>query len=267
MKLYELLASVPDACRDDARYLISDYLSCSITDLSVMQHTIFTETDMTILKGWLEKLTQGEPPQYISGRAWFMGHEFVVSPAVLIPRMDTEVLVESLSRHLKGQETILEIGTGSGIIAISLGKLHPDLILHATDISPAALEIARQNAKRLDTKVLFFETDLYPDTSDRYDVIISNPPYISTQEFSELEPRVKDHEPRQALWGGDDGLEYYRRILEGLDRYLNPGGLIALEHGYDQQQALTELAGNWGLNIYERGKDLAGNDRYLILKK
>ncbi|HNQ43280.1 MAG TPA: peptide chain release factor N(5)-glutamine methyltransferase, partial [Candidatus Cloacimonadota bacterium] len=197
----------------------------------------------------------------------FYGLEFRLTKAVLIPRQDTEVLVERGSKRLAGTECVLDIGTGSGIIAIALARLFPQLRVHATDIDAEALEVAKANAIRLDTKVSFFKADLYPEEKYQYDLIISNPPYISSSDYAALDVRVRNFEPRQALWGGADGLQYYRRILAGAERYLKPDGFLALEHGYDQRVDLADLAMAAGLEVLESGKDLAGHDRYMILTR
>jgi release factor glutamine methyltransferase len=211
---------------------------------------------------------QSIPLQYITGHQEFMSLDFFVNPAVLIPRQDTEILVEAVLEHAKklkdGTVEILDIGTGSGCIAISLAYYLSSAQVTAVDISKAALEVAGENAvkNRVLEKITFMESDVFDQIPEgkRFDVIVSNPPYIPAADISGLQPEVKHHEPRTALDGGQDGLDFYRRIADGAVEWLKPGGLLALEVGYDQAKAVSRLLESryTGIGIV---RDLSGIER------
>lgn len=200
------------------------------------------------------------PVQHLTGTQEFMGLEFIVSPDVLVPRQDTELLVEKLLPLSDGKK-VLDVCTGSGCIAISLAKLGTPELVDATDLSEKALAIAGKNAQRLEADVTFYQGDLLENISGRYDIIVSNPPYIASEVVRGLMPEVKDHEPRMALDGGEDGLELYRRLLEQVPPHLEDGGILAVEIGYDQGKAVTSLFKEHGFEQIECCQDLCGNDR------
>lgn len=200
------------------------------------------------------------PLQHLTGRQEFMGLDFQVGPQVLIPRPETELLVERLLPLVRGKR-VLELGTGSGCIAISLAVLGRPERVDAIDLSPEALQIAGENARRQQAKVSFWQSDLFEKVSERYDIIVSNPPYISSGEVECLMPEVREHEPRLALDGGEDGLDYYRRIAEYSGGYLSPGGMVWLEIGYDQREAVCGLFREKGFHQVECFTDLSGRDR------
>lgn len=217
----------------------------------------------------------GQPLQYITGHQEFMGLDFAVNEHVLIPRMDTEVLVErALALIGEGGRKIrrvLDLCTGSGAIAVSLAKLSA-ADLTASDISGEALETARKNAAENQAKVSFICGDLFSPFRKklgrtRFDLIVSNPPYIPTAVIQELQTEVRDHEPHLALDGGADGLSFYRRIIEEAPDFLRKRGILLLEIGFDQAEAVTELAHARG--CYQEAQvvqDLAGLDRVVELR-
>ncbi len=218
------------------------------------------------------KRVQGMPLAYLVGKKSFLSWEFLVTPDVLIPRPETELLVEAVCERVKPKSVIrgIDLGTGSGVIVIALAKLLPMSSWIAIDISSAALAVAQENAKRLGVteQIEFLHGDLLTpvnDLNDSFDVIVSNPPYIPTKDLAELQLEVKQ-EPVLALDGGVDGLEPYRNLLPLAAKLLKPEGLLAVEHGYQQRQSLTELFTAAGLNC-ENIQDLAGWDRILIGKK
>lgn len=215
---------------------------------------------------WLRRLQQGEPPQYVARKAWFYGLELYVDPRVLIPRFDTEVLVEAVLAMLSPGDRVLEIGAGSGAIALALKSQCPELSVLATDIDEGALEVARINRDKLQLKVELVHADLFPPEAEPFDLIISNPPYISAEEYHGLAARVKDYEPAIALIAENDGLAFYLRIISRAPRYLRDGGILAFEHGYNQQQALRNLTESAGFETLQMGKDLALQDRFLITR-
>lgn len=203
----------------------------------------------------------GEPVQYIIGSAPFYGLEFIVNPSVLIPRFDTEVLVEEVLKAVKEDDKILDLCTGSGCIAVSIKKYKPGAQIYASDISMDAIKIAKGNAEANDTDITFIHSDLLDNVGDGYDIIVSNPPYIKTAVIEGLDDIVKKHEPYIALNGGTDGLDYYRRIVADSRTHLKQGGRLMMEIGYDQGEELKELLKEAGYSNIEIKKDLSGNDR------
>lgn len=203
------------------------------------------------------------PVQHLTGTQEFMGLEFLVSPDVLVPRQDTELLVEKLLPLVSGK-SILDVCTGSGCIAISLAKLGVPRRVDATDLSGKALDIAGKNAKKLEADVTFYQGDLLENISEKYDIIVSNPPYIASKVVRGLMPEVREHEPLLALDGGADGLVLYRRLLEQVPTHLETDGIFAVEIGYDQGETVTELFVQHGFEEIECCQDLCGNDRVVM---
>lgn len=211
------------------------------------------------------RLSNGEPVNYITGHKEFMSLDFCVNNSTLIPRQDTEILVEQVIDFYKNKKPpfIFEIGTGSGCIAISLANYIKDCHITACDVSDFALETAKLNAQRnnVSEKINFIKKDImtgFPSLHSPIDCIVSNPPYIESNTIQNLEPIVKDFEPITALDGGLDGLDFYRQII--LCNNLKSGGLLAFEIGYNQAAAVTELMNTEFTNI-KIIKDLSGNDR------
>jgi release factor glutamine methyltransferase len=210
---------------------------------------------------YLHQRIKGEPTQYVTGRQEFYGRDFRVTPDVLIPRPETEHLVEAALA--RGAESILDIGTGSGAIAVTLA-LETQARVTATDVSLAALSIAQQNARTLNARVSFVGCDLGAAfADDSFNLLISNPPYIPARDRASLQPEVRDHEPALALFGGDDGLAVYRRLIPEAARLLRPGGWLMMELG--DSVAVREMCAAWtGVEILN---DLAGIARVLIARK
>ena len=200
------------------------------------------------------------PLQHLTGTQEFMGLEFEVNEHVLIPRQDTEILVEEVLR-VSEDKSVLDLCTGSGCILISLAKLGRIKSGVGIDISDNALQVAGRNAKRLNADVTLINSDLYKNVGGKYDIIVSNPPYIKTTDLVSLMPEVRDHEPRPALEGGRDGLTFYKRIIKDLDRFLNPGGYVFFEIGYDQGEAVKEMLQLAGFIDVCIKKDFSGHDR------
>lgn len=201
------------------------------------------------------------PLQQITGRAWFMGYEFLVDHHVLVPRFDTECLVEEAERLLRPGMRILDMCTGSGCILLSLLGRNPGVQGVGADISPEALRLAGKNREKLKLKAELICSDLFERVEGRFDMIISNPPYIPSGEIEGLMPEVRDHEPRTALDGHEDGLYFYRKIVEQAGNYLNPGGWLAFEIGSSQGNDLRRMLKAAGFEQVRVGKDLAGLDR------
>ncbi|MDD6662680.1 MAG: peptide chain release factor N(5)-glutamine methyltransferase [Lachnospiraceae bacterium] len=219
----------------------------------------------------LEKRASHIPLQHLTGEQEFMGFSFLVNQHVLVPRQDTETLVETVLSYVKPGMRVLDLCTGSGCIAISMAKLCDGLQVDAADISKEALAVAMENAARLEANVTFWQGDLFAchylrgDTEKlpiaAYDCIVSNPPYIRTDVIKTLSEEVRLHEPYQALDGKADGLYFYRRIITEAHSYLTPGGHIFFEIGYDQGEAVKNLLLEDGYTEVEVRKDLAGLDR------
>ncbi|MCI5620844.1 MAG: peptide chain release factor N(5)-glutamine methyltransferase [Lachnospiraceae bacterium] len=209
----------------------------------------------------VQKRSEHIPLQYIIGEQEFMGLKFKVNPNVLIPRQDTETLVEEALKVLKPGMQVLDLCTGSGCILISLMKNVPDLTGIGSDVSKTALLVAKENAKQYEMAAEWVRSDLFDNIGGKYDMIVSNPPYIRTEEIAKLMPEVRDFEPIDALDGREDGLYFYRRIVGEAQEYLNPGGYLYFEIGYDQGEAVSSMMREAGFTDVEVIQDLAHNDR------
>lgn len=201
------------------------------------------------------------PLQQITGEQEFMGFLFQVNESVLIPRQDTEILVEEACRKIRPGMRVLDLCTGSGCIIISLAKLCPGIAAEASDLSLEALAVAKQNGTRLGAQVKWHQGDLFSEIQGSYDVIVSNPPYIPTAQIQTLSEEVRLHEPLQALDGKEDGLYFYRKIAAQAKRYLKPEGWLLFEIGYDQAAEVGEIMRKSGYGQIQVKKDLAGLDR------
>lgn len=215
----------------------------------------------------------GEPLQYITSVQEFYGLEFEVSPAVLIPRPETEFVVEAALKHSRPHDTIIDVGTGSGCIAVTLAARLPDARIVALDISADALAVARRNARRhgVVNRIEFIESNLFSALAAagmrwRADCIVSNPPYVSRLDESRLQREVRDFEPAVALYGGEKGTEFLMRLLQESPRWMNEGGVLITEIGYDQESLVTRLASALGWVVREVTKDLQGIARVLTLE-
>lgn len=216
----------------------------------------------------IESRAKRIPLQHITGVQSFMGYEFLVNESVLIPRQDTEVLVETILEFMEPKSRILDLCTGSGCILLSLMKLGqkrgkcPKEGM-GTDISEDALKVAKANAARLQVSALFSKSDLLEQVTGVFDIIVSNPPYIASEEIQKLQEEVKFHDPLQALDGGEDGLLFYRKIIEQSGEHMRKGGWLFFEIGYDQGEAVSELMRAKGYCNVMIKKDLAGLDRVI----
>lgn len=214
------------------------------------------------------------PLQYLMGSCEFMGYPFAVDERVLIPRQDTECLVELAIENIRkipadtgGRQAVckvLDLCTGSGCIGISVKLLCPEVEVTLADISPGALEVAKQNAKKLGADVEIIQGDLFESIQGAYDCILSNPPYIPSAVIEGLMPEVKEYEPRLALDGTEDGLFFYRKIAKEAIGYLRPGGFLLFEIGQEQGEALLSIMKEQGFAETEIKKDLAGLDRIAV---
>ncbi len=210
----------------------------------------------------IERRINREPIQYIIGQQEFCGLKFFVNRHVLIPRADTETLVEEALKVIPKGGHVLDLCTGSGCILLSLIHLGQGISGVGVDISEEALDVALENAHTLGLdKAGFIHSNLFDRVNEKFSTIVSNPPYIPTRVIDELEPEVKDNEPHLALDGSSDGLYFYRKIVEQSPTYLTDGGYLLFEIGYDQGEAVSELMQKAGFKEVEVIKDLSGNDR------
>lgn len=219
----------------------------------------------------VERRTSGEPLQYITGHQEFWGLDLLVTPAVLIPRPETEHSVEAALELLRNIEfpRVIDVGTGSGCIALALASELPTAKIDAVDLSAAALEVAHDNAQRLGfgNRIKFAQGDLlgnYLDLGSTYDMVISNPPYVGESEADKLQVEVRQHEPHCALFGGQEGLDVYRRLIPQAREILKPGGWLVMEIGFSQEQAIHQLLNEWR-NVHSV-PDLRGIPRVVIAR-
>lgn len=209
----------------------------------------------------IEKRLEVDPLQYIVGFSYFFGRKFKVSPHVLIPRWDSEILVETVLEHLE-KGPILEIGIGSGALSTTI-SLEKDLEVDGIDISLEAIQLAEENSNNLKGKTNFWHSDLFEKVDNKYEIIFSNPPYIKNEEIKNLEKKVQK-EPRLALDGGRDGLDFYREIIDQSPNHLKNFGFLIFEIGYDQKKAVSNLLKEKGFQNIISKKDLNGVDRLVM---
>lgn len=257
-----LLKLLEVGTRRDSEILLSDIMGMDFLELTLNRECELNKVQEETLIRYYERKKAGEPVYYITGSCEFMSLGFMVNKNVLIPRSDTETLVEYvIDRIGNSKKTVLDIGTGSGCIGISIKKYCPNAEVTCLDISSGALEVASANAKANEVYVEFLNMDILGDIPDKkFDFIVSNPPYIRPDVIEGLDKNVKDFEPYTALCGGGDGLLFYRRITSVMGDLLNVGGELAFEIGYDQGKEVLALVSE---KFNECGiiKDLCKNDR------
>jgi len=253
----------------EAEILLASVLGCDRTQLMIRAHDAVSKEQEQALMQLINKRAEHTPLHYLTRQKEFMGRDFLVTEDVLIPRDDTEVLVHQALAFLKQFEAprVLDLGTGSGIVAITLKKEMPMLKMLASDLSSEALCVAMDNAKRHGAEVVFLQSDLFAAFLNKeqmmFQAIVSNPPYVAVSEQDSL-PKDVQQEPALALFGGDDGLDYYRRIVAKAGRFLLPGGKLFLEIGCQQAQRVVDLMIEQGFTEVCVQKDLAGLDRVVF---
>lgn len=257
----------------DARLLLEHVCGTDRNTLLAHADRLVTEEDRLRYQELIKRRASRIPLQQLTGVQNFMGLDFLVNEHVLIPRQDTEFLVEEVLKNLHDGMRVLDLCTGTGCILISLLRYTNDCQGLGVDISPEALAVAKMNARRLLTgngesaeserrgHLQFLESDLYERVEGIFDIIVSNPPYIPTEVIDTLMPEVREHEPRLALDGSEDGLIFYRRIIEGCRAHLKGGGMLFFEIGHDQGAAVSELMEQAGFLEVQVTKDYAGLDR------
>ncbi len=254
-----------------SRIVCCDLLGQAPTDYYLGKDIVLSSKKEQELEDILQRLSRFEPLQYIEGRTLFLGREFWVAPGVLIPRPETEELVELMLKEIPADARILDVGTGSGCIAISLAKELPDTLVTAWDVSPEALSVARANARKLQADVRFVECDVLACQVDEvglYDVIVSNPPYVTEAEKADMEPNVLQWEPSLALFvPDDDPLRFYRRIAVLGRDMLADGGRLYFEINRAYGREMVEMLRTMGYVRVRVKKDLSQNDRFVIAEK
>lgn len=254
--------------------LMGHVLGCPRLQLYLRFESLLDDRQLETLRAGVRRLASREPLQYVLGETDFMGHRFRVDRRALIPRPETEILVESVLRSdsvwASESPLVADVGTGSGCIAVSLAIAHPEARIVGLDASADALALALENARAhgVEARIDFRGADLLtgvPD--DSLDAIVANLPYIPTSECERLPPHIRDHEPRSALDGGEDGLILVRRLVESALPALKDGGLIFLETGCDQARATADLMQTRGYHGTEIRRDLAGLDRVVLGRK
>lgn len=263
-----------DGAKREAELLLAHVLNCKRVELFVRYGEQPSEVERAKFRELIHRRVAGCPVAYLVGSREFYLLNFEVTPDVLIPRPDTETLVLEALQRLKPLTApdVLDIGTGSGCIAISLAHQKKDARVIAIDISAAALEVTKRNAAKHEVaeRITFLQGDLFAPlpAESTFDLIVSNPPYIAEHEFAELSTDVRDHEPHLALNGGPDGLAFYRRIAKEAGRFLKPGGSLLLEIGYTQDEAVRGLlAEQPELEVGPTLKDMVGHTRVVNAKK
>ncbi len=265
---HTLQAAGIDDWKMDAWYLMEETLQVTRTRYLMDSGKIISEDEENRYLSQIRKRAEHIPLQHLTGHQEFMGLDFQVSEDVLVPRQDTEVLVEEVLKYMRSGMHVLDMCTGSGCILLSTLKLAAELNgcrdLQGTgaDLSEKALRIAKQNRKNLglEETATLLQSNLFENISGMYDIIVSNPPYIASEVITTLSEEVKDHEPMMALDGGTDGLDFYRMIIEKSPSYLTMGGMLFFEIGYDQGKSVSQLMEKDFEDIHVI-KDLAGLDR------
>lgn len=273
-----LLGQGIEDARTDAWLLLEFVTGITRTRFLMDRASEMAQQDMLRYQELIRARGSHIPLQYLTHEQVFMGLPFYVNEHVLIPRQDTEILVEEALGRLKPGMKILDMCTGSGCIAVSLAKLgaaglrgkagtqEDSLTVDALDISGKALEVAAKNARTLGADVRFIQSSLFEKVEGAYDMIVSNPPYIQTAVIQTLSEEVRDHEPRLALDGMEDGLYFYRKIVGACQNHLNPEGWLLFEIGFDQGEQVKELMDRAGFTQIRVIKDLAGQDRVAVGK-
>jgi len=272
----QLDAAETSEARLHAEVLVFHVLGCDRAYLFAHPERELTEAEQSHYDALISRRAAGEPLQYLTGHQEFWKADFLVTPAVLIPRPETEHLIEQVlaliqQYPLGPRLKFIDVGTGSGAIAITLARELPQAEVHAVDLSPAALEVARCNAERLGARVHFAQSDLLacfldvPENDPSFDFVVSNPPYVGLNEQDKVQEVVKRHEPPMALFAGDDGLDVIRRLIPLAFQALRPVGWLLMEIGYTQSEAVMAMLADWH-NVHAVA-DLAGIPRVIIAQR
>lgn len=254
---------------NEKKLALMQVLNLSIPEILINKEKILTHKEQKKYRKLEKQINKEFPIQYVLKESYFYNKKFIVNKNVLIPRPETEILVEETNKLIKDKFSdkkinILDIGTGSGVIAITLNLLNNNSNVVATDISKKALKIAKKNQKIHKTKVKFIKTNLYDKINEKFDVIISNPPYIPNNSKN-IEQKVKNNEPQLALYGGQDGLYYYRKIIKNLKTIIKDNHIIAFEIGENEEQEIKKiLKNNFSKDKIVIKKDFNNFNRYIF---
>ncbi|MEM7213896.1 MAG: peptide chain release factor N(5)-glutamine methyltransferase [Pseudomonadota bacterium] len=256
----------------DAKLLLKKAAGLSSSGLIANSRDWVDYDVLCVANQMLERRLSGMPVQRIMGRCEFFGREFSLSDSTLIPRSDTETLIDVVLEKIALEynvTSILDIGTGSGAIAVTLAAELPDTNLVATDVSADALDTAADNARshQVKDRIRFALSDLFENVADRFDLIVSNPPYIASAEIEGLQKEVRLHDPYLALHGGDDGLDFYRAMFSGSWNHLHDGALVCVEVGINQHLQVCNIAKEHGFSITGVYQDLTGIERVVVAQK
>ena len=255
--------------RLNAEHLLAHALGRTRMDLYLEFERPLNEAELVPLRELVKRRAAGEPLQHLLGTVEFCGHTFAIDKRAMVPRPETEELVELLASEVRGQRSeirIVDVGTGSGVIALSLAKEFPEAEVYAVDISEDALALARENAARLGLEQVHFQkSDLLESLPERFDLIVANLPYISMQDRHLLAREVL-HDPEVALFGGPNGDELVRKLIEKAPSHLESGGLLALEIGVDQAEGLSDFLRQKNYHDIELKKDYSGITRFLLAR-
>jgi release factor glutamine methyltransferase len=259
-----------DAGRLEAQILLAHVLNCPRIELVARSDEVPEPKARAAFRELVTRRAAGWPVAYLTGEREFYLLKFDVTPAVLIPRPETETLVQEALTRLKGQPapSVLDLGTGSGCVAVSIAHQHKTARVTAVDVSPDAAEVAKRNATKhgVADRVTVLVGDLFAPLPPgaAFDLVISNPPYVTTTEWTALPVDVREHEPRGALDGGPDGLAFYRRIAAGAGAVLKPGGAVMVEIGATQEDAIRAVFAQKGFAVSPAVKDLARRPRVVV---
>ena len=251
----------------DARSLICAALNLDPVDYILCTNKNLCDSEMSKIDSFIDRRLKFEPVSKIIGKRYFWDLEIFVDSNVLDPRPESEILIEKVLENTSNKRSILDLGTGSGCLAIVLSSKLGQSEIDGIDISKEALKVARKNANKNNVQVNFFQSNWFSNIDKKYDIIVSNPPYISKSEFVKLPRGVKFFDPGIALYGGEDGLVSYRIIARSIVSYLNDEGLAFFEIGQGQTNAVLKIFENQGLSLVSVWKDLDQNNRIICVKK
>jgi len=250
----------------DVDLLLADLIGRDPVYLIANDDRIIRDEELARFEAQLERRLSGEPIQYIRGRCEFFGRSFLVDSRVLIPRPETELLCERVLSIARPGMRVIDVGCGSGAIAVTLALEKPELFVTATDISFDAILVARENARRLEARVQFVQGDLLSHIRGTFSLIVSNPPYVPSEQMDGLQREVVDHEPHLALSGGAEGMDSISRLVDEAGDRLAPAGTLAIEIGWDQKERVTTVGESIGFRVQVHN-DLAGMPRCAVLVK
>jgi release factor glutamine methyltransferase len=250
-----------------AEELLAHALGIKRIDLYMQYDRPVVEDELARMRNWIKRIAAGEPLEYILGEVEFYGCRIKVDRRVLIPRQETEILVDSIAKRLGSAASIWDVCTGSGYIGIALKMKFPKVAVTLSDLSSEALDLAAENGALNGVELEILQGDLLePFTGRKTDIVVVNPPYVSENEYFSLDPSVRDFEPKMALVGGERGTEFYERLARDLPSFLNPGGRVFLEIGAAQGDAVQRIFSSpvWGR--LERHADWSGKERFIFLE-